>query len=343
MSQPREKSASWIAHTIEILAAIGVLSAVVIPALMFPAAPSFSDDAGELPAAFDFEAAATGDSAPRVAPYQQPSRPKSAPNVSAEFATEAVRKLKNRFDFAREMVIAQSHVTDADVAELVQFAQMGNVAPTERRSEEQVLWNWVINVSSIDLSGTKVTDVAVEEIAKLHDIEEVNLDGTLVTDEGLKSFAALKRLKVLILNGTQVTDSGLLALGALRNLEILEVCETAVGDAGVAIVANHPNMQALSVARSQVTGKSLEAVGKLTRLVMLDLSDCQIDDQSAAYLAGLRDLNSLYLNNTDVGDAGVRKLTRLRQLTELNLKGTKVESAGLTVIELALPECEIEF
>ncbi|MCI0462651.1 MAG: hypothetical protein L0Z62_37355, partial [Gemmataceae bacterium] len=61
----------------------------------------------------------------------------------------------------------------------------------------------------LDLSGSKVTDAGLKELAALKHLQWLDLDQTKVTDAGLKELAALKQLQTLSLSRTKVTDAGL--------------------------------------------------------------------------------------------------------------------------------------
>lgn len=348
MNQPREKSASWITHAIEIAAAVGVLSAVVIPALVFPAMHSNPGAPVEDAVDYDFEAASaspsqSSDYAPRKR-YQRPA-PKSVPNVSPEFAINAIRSLAGRFDFARQMVIAQPQVTDADVVELVQLAQLGDVAPTTVRAEELVLWDWLINVEAIDLSASdQITDASVNEIAKLSSIKDLNLSNSLITDEGLAKLTELERLNFLNVSCTLVTNCGLHSLGRLHELEILEISSTHLGDDALAVIIDsNPKLQSLTLAETRITGASLRTMSKLTLLESLDLGSCRIDDASLDDLIEQRRLTSLVLANTQITDSGIESLVALDHLVELNLEGVNIGARAQLLLESALPDCSLTY
>jgi internalin A len=69
--------------------------------------------------------------------------------------------------------------------------------------------------------------------AKPEDVTTLNLTGTEVTDAGLKELALLKNLTTLELGGPTVTDTGLKELAALKNLTTLKLVFTEVTDTGV--------------------------------------------------------------------------------------------------------------
>ncbi len=68
-------------------------------------------------------------------------------------------------------------------------------------------------------------------IAELKDLESLNLSGTKITDLALKKLQAATKLKDLNLSNTQVTSRGLVYLQALPNLEKLYLFKAAKLDA----------------------------------------------------------------------------------------------------------------
>ena len=86
----------------------------------------------------------------------------------------------------------------------------------------------------LDLSGTRVTDAGLKELAGLKSLQSLNLWDTLVTDAGLKELGGLTSLQSLDLKSTRVTDAGLKELAGLKSLQRLYLYDTRVTDKGVA-------------------------------------------------------------------------------------------------------------
>lgn len=68
------------------------------------------------------------------------------------------------------------------------------------------------NVTEVLLANSQVTDVGLEHLAELTDLEILGLTDTQVTDGGLAHLAGLKNLDHLWLYDTQVTDAGIAEL-----------------------------------------------------------------------------------------------------------------------------------
>jgi MYXO-CTERM domain-containing protein len=88
-------------------------------------------------------------------------------------------------------------------------------------------------LQTLDLSGTKVTDVELKDLAELKNVQLLDLSHTPVTDAGLKDLAGLENLQSLDLSSTNITDAGLMHLKRLKKLWWLSLRNTQVTDAGI--------------------------------------------------------------------------------------------------------------
>ncbi len=121
--------------------------------------------------------------------------------------------------------LAQTTVTDADLAAVVQLSQ----------------------VRELNLRETLVSDPGLETVAQLNELEFLGLTGTLVTDSGLTHLATLQQLRFLTLGHTIITDAGLESLTACTRLEALNLKGTEVTAAGVAQLQRRlPNCRIIS-------------------------------------------------------------------------------------------------
>ena len=84
------------------------------------------------------------------------------------------------------------------------------------------------------LPPTNVTDVGLEHLRGMTNLETISLVGSKVTDEGLENLIGLTNLDSLSLDHNKVTDDGLEHLKGVANLNILFLGNTKVTDEGVA-------------------------------------------------------------------------------------------------------------
>ncbi len=97
-----------------------------------------------------------------------------------------------------------------------------------------VLLKDIANLLELDLSGVKLADADLVNIAGLVHLDRLRLEHTPVTDAGLAHLKRLTNLTYLNLFDTGITDSGLEHLKGLTNLKSLFLFQTKVTDKGVA-------------------------------------------------------------------------------------------------------------
>ncbi len=153
----------------------------------------------------------------------------------------------------------------------------------------------LIQLQSLFLDSTSVTNAGLVSIAELHCLTTLDLANTKIDSAGLDHLTKLSSLRVLNLHGTQVTDAGLERLAALTKLESLTLSHTLVTDAG------------------------LRHLSGLQNLKLLNLQQIRMTDAGSEQLKGLTDLRVLRLGSKDLTDTTLRHLTCLKNLEELSL------------------------
>lgn len=64
------------------------------------------------------------------------------------------------------------------------------------------------HLRALILSGTQITDAALEHIKSMTELQDLMLQGTSITDNGLEHLKGLTKLRRIALLNTQVTDAG---------------------------------------------------------------------------------------------------------------------------------------
>ncbi len=90
---------------------------------------------------------------------------------------------------------------------------------------EQIAW--------LKLGGTKITDAALKEIAKLKNLNKLHLEHTVVTDAGVANLKTLPYLEYVNIVDTKVSDAGLKNIAAMKGLRSVYVWKSSVTDSGV--------------------------------------------------------------------------------------------------------------
>ncbi len=224
----------------------------------------------------------------------------------------------------------------------------------------------------LDLSFTYVTDVGIQHLQQLPELEDLTLDAAeAITDAAASYLRASKRLRRLVLRGTDITDVGMPYLAALTGLKSLDLSHTMVGDVGLESLPALSELEELNLGGTRITGTNLNFLKLLPKLKKLSFSGIQrrnagacwtplltdLDLDTISLLSGLEDLNlgvgvSLGRTGVPVGagncrvtggiqltDLGVAKLARLSRLRRLDISGAKVTPAGLKALE-KLPQLE---
>jgi internalin A len=224
----------------------------------------------------------------------------------------------------------------------------------------------------LDLSFTYVTDVGIERLRELPQLEELTLDATeALTDASTSYLRANKQLRKLVLRGTDITDVGMPALATLTNLKSLDLSQTMIGNVGLESLPALSELEELDLGGTRITGTNLNFLKLLPKLRKLSFNGIQRRNASACWtplitdldldtislLSGLEDLNlgvgvSLGRTGEPMGerncrvtggiqltDLGVAKLAKLTKLRRLDISGAKITPAALKVLK-SLPQLE---
>ncbi|MEE9553792.1 MAG: leucine-rich repeat domain-containing protein [candidate division Zixibacteria bacterium] len=223
---------------------------------------------------------------------------------------------------------------------------MKKIAADLKKPAESLTPDDLISVTSLDLSGLKLSDLKpiqgltnlqtlylnstqvsdLKPIQGLTDLQELYLADSQVSD--LKPIQGLTNLQTLYLNSTQVSD--LKPIQGLTNLQALYLNSTQVSD--LSPIQGLTNLQELFLRETQVSDlKPIQGLSNLQRLV---LDGTQVSDLKP--IQGLTNLQTLYFNSTQVSD--LKPIQGLTNLQRLDLNKTQVSDLkpiqGLTNLQL---------
>jgi len=249
-----------------------------------------------------------------------------------------------------EVSLARTGATDNDIERVVQIK----------------------GLKRLNLSFTYITDVGIERLRELPQLEELTLDATeAITDASTSYLRANKQLRKLVLRGTDITDVGMPALATLTNLKSLDLSQTMIGNVGLESLPALSELEELNLGGTRITGVNLNFLKLLPKLKKLSFNGIQrrnadacwtplitdLDLDTISLLAGLQDLDlgvgvSLGKTGVAVGagnchvtggiqltDLGVAKLVKLTKLRRLDISGAKITPAGLKILK-SLPQLE---
>lgn len=141
----------------------------------------------------------------------------------------------SKIDSLLNLVLKHTRITNEGLVALSGLTRLKNVhLPTQTDDTGALHLSGCKSLTSLDLSQSKITDKALESIAKLGSLTELYLTDTATGDKAMEWVAQVGCLRVLFLSGTKVTDAGLGLLGELPQLEHLELRDTAVSELGIA-------------------------------------------------------------------------------------------------------------
>jgi hypothetical protein len=162
-------------------------------------------------------------------------------------------------------------------------------------------------VVEVDLYGKAVPLSVLQTLNILIQLQTLDVAGTQMTDDGLEYLSRLNRLKTLNLSGTDVTNAGMAYLRGFKQLQQLYLGDTKVTALGE--LEGLTKLQRLGLNGTQVPDAELVHLEGLTNLETLNLQhNLKLTDAALGHLRGLSQLQSLYVDHTSVSAQGVRKL-----------------------------------
>ena len=203
-----------------------------------------------------------------------------------------------------------------------------------------------VNVTSIRLSGVRVTNMEVAALASScsRKLEVVDLSNCWqVDDDGAFTLAsACPNLKHVDFRGTRLTDTGVVHIASgcsdLRSFDASQC--TQVSDVGIKALVHHcANLTRLSLKHTNLSNEGLTHIGrKCAALHTLIIEGCSLvtDAGIKALVSGCVKLATLDLSETKVTNKGLEYIARkCSELTSLGLcKCSKVSDDGVKALAL---------
>ncbi|MCE9527649.1 MAG: hypothetical protein K8R36_16530 [Planctomycetales bacterium] len=233
-----------------------------------------------------------GSSTPAVS--TPPNTPPSPPAVANGSATPAVAPpVSPTRDFGQIvegfMKATPAEKTDAMLQELAAI-------PEEFRGR----------LTECNVSGSKVTDAGVLELAKFPNLILINLISCPgIGDSGLAGIKDLTNLESLRFDGTKVSDAGMIHLRNLTRLKVLGLGQTAVTDAGFAKLQELPQLEEIYLSGTTISGSGLRKVNLGTSLRILKADASSFGIAGMGGLGAHKNLEEVDLTMAKVSDKTV--------------------------------------
>ncbi len=176
----------------------------------------------------------------------------------------------------------------------------------------------------LDLSGTRVGRVGIQELSKAGRLEYLQIESLDVEDDDLVALSGLAKLIDLSLPSS-AGPRCLSSLASVPELRGLDMHGASLTPAVVDAVAKLKALRHLDVSGGRLRPDAVAHLGKLSQLVSLDLGAVHLSSEAVDAVAGLSQLYGLFLRDSAIGDEVVLRLAKgNRKLGILCLGGTRV-------------------
>jgi len=192
----------------------------------------------------------------------------------------------------------------------------------------------VTTLESLNIIATKFNDAWMPHIAKLTNLKTLRFtnNGSL-TDVGLEQLACLKNLEQFSFVGTKITGRGYAKFEGFTKLTRVSHRGSSIDDGGMKELCEHlPNLESISLAHAKFTDAGAVHLAKLTKLKSLEIGTLN------ATAAALKSLANLPLVSIQLGEGfhsadafkTVKAIPSLRTLSITD--GSKLTDADLGLI-----------
>lgn len=183
-------------------------------------------------------------------------------------------------------------------------------------------------------SGSKRESVplrGVKELARFQELTTIDLSRTRVVDDDLIALSKLRKLTCVKLANTQVTSAGIAQLSNLNQLEYLNLSDTQINDDIAAHIVYLRSLEVLDLSGTRVTGKGLEKINLRHRL-RLNLRNSSLNDEGLRSISLIPRLSGLNISNTHITRSGLEHLKTRWSLETLVMDGPSFSDDHLEVV-----------
>ncbi len=175
----------------------------------------------------------------------------------------------------------------------------------------------------------------------LIDVTTLQLDHTQVTDSGLQHLANLGALQDLILGGHQVSRTGVQHLRRVPQLRHITFWRTDITAESTAYLGELPQLTVLDFYSTNLADGSCRHLRDLDRVEELHIRDSRLAEEELSHLRHMNGLRVLDLSRSAVSDGAIKYLKELQQLTLLNVAFTEITPEGIAQLQASLPNCRV--
>lgn len=215
-----------------------------------------------------------------------------------------------------------TQVTDEGLRHLRLFPDLTHLHVRGLRHTDELLRfasEWP-QLQALELIGTQVTNRGMEQVVDMTSMKRLSLnDSKSIDDQGLPVLARLSGLQSLDLQGTAITDAGAFEFKAHRP--------------GCGVIWDSPHPDIHAAFKVLHAGGELHAAAADHSIVLTSPADLP-----AEHFA----VHEIELDDEErITDELLEAIARLTSLKRLVLHNTPPDSASITLLEEALPDCEV--
>jgi hypothetical protein len=244
-----------------------------------------------------------------------------------------------------QAVYKRLYLTEESLNDIGKMSKLKKLSLEDSQFEDEHLEHLLeLPLTSINVSGTNLTDKGVSYLSALKKLVSIDLGSTNLTDKCMHDIAAMPRLSRINLDHTNIGDPGLEILAANPRIQYLSLLDTKISAAGVESLLNFPKLRFLNLSGIKLDKKSLEEICRLLDLQELHLTDCGLQDGYLSNLRNLQDLRHLELNENDVSNKSIDICSQLPNLKFLAVKRcSEIKPERMKQFQSERPECQVKF
>ncbi len=211
------------------------------------------------------------------------------------------------------------------------FAHVGHLASLESLNiiSTKLDDQWITSIAGLTnlkalrfTNNGKLTDVGLEKLAGLKNVESFNFVGTQITGHAFTKFDGWTHLTRCSFRGSSIDDEGLKQICEhFPNLESMSLAHAKFTDAGAQYLAKLGKLKGLELGTHNATPACLKNLSGLS-LEYLQLGDGLDSAEGIAACAALPSLRRLTLTHCEhLSDEGIKLAAELTRLQQLEIDG----------------------
>ncbi|MFN3326013.1 MAG: leucine-rich repeat domain-containing protein [Bryobacteraceae bacterium] len=179
------------------------------------------------------------------------------------------------------------------------------------------------SLEELHIGGNKMSGLALPLLRLLPSLKNLDVNGSQRTDSGrwglmltdvnVESIAALTQLEVLNMGGAIVSDVGMFAIEKLVNLHTLDVSRMEITAKGLDPLTRLPELRRLNLYQAtRIDDSAAEFIAAMKKLEILDLSETAITDAFLDTAERMKQLRMVMVDGTKVSPERVEQFRKRR-------------------------------